>query len=222
MTTPPKATCHSCNGTGIDPVVDFLDCEFCSPAFAGVSLSAPEQPEPKCSTCNDHGEIGCLRPDGYDGERCPDCNPTVVKRYHVTEAGLVEGSALGRINVVLASDYDAAVTHIRDLELLAGQEMKSTELATNAGLLVCLERDALQALLTAADERLDELLIMLRMAWVDSHISGEDCRRIDAALKPAEGRNEPNCLRCLDKKTVPSNLAEGYVMDCPDCCSEEG
>ncbi len=78
-----------------------------------------------------------------------------VKRYHATEAGLVEGSALGRINVVLASDYDAAVTHIRDLELLAGQELKSTELATNAGLRVCLERDALQALLTAADERAD-------------------------------------------------------------------
>jgi hypothetical protein len=85
-----------------------------------------------------------------------------VKRYHVTEAGLVEGSALGRINVVLASDYDAAVTHIRDLELLAGQEMKSTELATNAGLRVCLERDALQALLTAADERADVLEGLLR------------------------------------------------------------
>lgn len=85
-----------------------------------------------------------------------------VKRYHVTEAGLVEGSALGRINVVLASDYDAAVTHIRDLELLAGQELKSTELATNAGLRVCLERDALQALLTAADERWDELVSAVR------------------------------------------------------------
>ncbi|XMB47436.1 hypothetical protein QQ999_16115 [Pseudomonas fluorescens] len=175
MTTPPKATCHSCNGTGIDPVVGFLDCEFCTPAFAGVSLSAPEQPEPKCETCNDHGYIGCLRPDGYDGERCPDCNPAVVKRYHVTEAGIVEGSALGRINVVLASDYDAAVTHIRDLELLAGQEMKSTELATNAGLRVCLERDALQALLTAADERVD--VLSQGSALGDVHL--ERLRQID-------------------------------------------
>lgn len=75
MTTPPKAPCHYCNGTGIDPTVDFLDCEFCSPAWAEVSPLAPKQPEPKCETCNDHGEIGCLRPDGYDGERCPDCNP---------------------------------------------------------------------------------------------------------------------------------------------------
>ena len=47
-------------------------------------------------------------------------------------------------------------------------------------------------------------------------------KSLGAALKPAEGRNEPNCLRCLDKKTVPSNLAEGYVMDCPDCCGDEG
>lgn len=35
-------------------------------------------------------------------------------------------------------------------------------------------------------------------------------------------RDEPNCLLCLDKKTVPSNLVDGYVMDCPDCCGEEG
>lgn len=75
MNTPPKAVCHSCGGTGIDPTVGFLDCEFCTPATTGVSLSAPEQPEPKCATCNDHGEIGCLRPDGYDGEPCPECTP---------------------------------------------------------------------------------------------------------------------------------------------------
>ncbi len=140
MTTPPKAHCHSCNGTGIDPTVGFLDCEFCTPAPAGVSLSAPEQPEPKCATCNDYGEIGCLRPDGYDGEQCPDCNPAMVKRYHVTETGLVEGQALGRINVVLAADYDAAVEDIGQLELLAGQEMKSTKLATDAALRMCRER----------------------------------------------------------------------------------
>lgn len=46
-------------------------------------------------------------------------------------------------------------------------------------------------------------------------------RDIRAALKPADG-DEPNCLLCLDKKTVPSNLVDGYVMDCPDCCGEEG
>ena len=100
---------------------------------------------------------------------------------------------------------------------------------------VTAERDALQALLTAADERpdvLEGLLQTINAKASKSHISQSlwrlktDMANIaqvtEAALKPAEGRNEPNCLRCLDKKTVPSNLAEGYVMDCPDCCSEEG
>ncbi|MBJ2206159.1 hypothetical protein JFT33_06120 [Pseudomonas carnis] len=120
---------------------------------------------------------------------------------------------------------------------------------------VTAERDGLQALLTAADERAehnarvsaiaveDVLLLKKRadvletalkkisarcVAYIEAERempepSVEVCQMIaSAALKPAEGRNEPNCLRCLDKKTVPSNLAEGYVMDCPDCCSEEG
>ncbi|MFL1495616.1 hypothetical protein [Pseudomonas antarctica] len=52
-----------------------------------------------------------------------------VKRYHVTEAGLVEGQSLGRINVVLGADHDR----------------------------VTAERDALQRRLTAADERVDLL-----------------------------------------------------------------
>lgn len=197
MTTPPKAPCHSCNGTGIDPTVGFLDCEFCTPAFAGVSLSAPEQPEPKCTMCNDHGEIGCLRPDGYDGERCPDCNPATVKRYHVTETGLVEGAALGRINVVLAADYDVAVA----VGTAFGNTLER----------VVAERDALQQLLTAADERADAMEGLLRTSLIamkriyqagyDRIIAaGGTCdtpeymmesdptvREIRAALKPAEG-----------------------------------
>ncbi|NVZ19553.1 hypothetical protein HX794_07870 [Pseudomonas costantinii] len=59
-----------------------------------------------------------------------------VKRYHVTEAGLVEGEALGRISVVLGADFDR----------------------------VTAERDALQTLLTAADERADLLEGLLRLA----------------------------------------------------------
>lgn len=142
-----------------------------------------------------------------------------VKRYHVTEAGLVEGSALGRINVVLASDYDAAVTHIRDLELLAGQEMKSTELATNAGLRVCLERDALQALLTAADERanvMETALAGMLFAFDDG--VGRDwsaplldfarklttAKEFKAALKPAEG-NGSTCNQIREETGLPIN-----------------
>ncbi|MDW8840117.1 hypothetical protein ORA50_07705 [Pseudomonas carnis] len=148
-----------------------------------------------------------------------------VKRYHVTEAGLVEGSALGRINVVLGADFDQVTARLK-------------EGITKHWQIVCDQRakiDALQALLTAADERadvLEGLLQTINAKASKSHISQSlwrlktDMANIaqvtEAALKPAEGRNEPNCLRCLDKKTVPSNLAEGYVMDCPDCCSEEG
>jgi hypothetical protein len=37
----------------------------------------------------------------------------------------------------------------------------------------------------AADEqRIAELLVMLRQAWVDDHVSAADCRKIDAALNP--------------------------------------
>lgn len=39
--------------------------------------------------------------------------------------------------------------------------------------------------LAVAEQRAGELLIMLRMAWGYDHVSAEDCRRIDAALKPA-------------------------------------
>ena len=109
--------------------------------------------------CNDHGEIGGLRPDGYDSERCPDCNPATVKRYHVTEAGLVEGQALGRINVVLGADHDR----------------------------VTAERDALQQRLTAADERVDALTQLLREG-LEEYKDGDDwIDRVVDALKPAEG-----------------------------------
>lgn len=64
-----------------------------------------------------------------------------VKRYHVTDTGLVEGQALGRINVVLGPDYDSAVQCF----LTAAEGCVAAERRA----------DALQALLTAADERAD-------------------------------------------------------------------
>lgn len=193
MNTPPKATCHSCNGTGIDPTVGFLDCEFCTPAFAGVSLSAPEQPEPKCPTCNDHGEVGCLRPDGYDGERCPECNPATVKRYHVTLGGLVEGQALGRLNAVLAADHDRVTAERDALRNEIGQVTGEYDRALN-------KIDALQQLLAEADERVDVLKTALKkisvrcLAYIEAERempepSVEVCQMIaEAALKPAEAR----------------------------------
>ncbi len=188
MSTPPKAPCHSCNGTGIDPTVGFLDCEFCTPAFAGASMSVPEQPEPKCATCNDHGEIGCLRPDGYDGEQCPDCNPATVKRYHVTEAGLVEGQALGRINVVLGADHDRVTAERDALRNEVGQVKGEYDRAVN-------KVEALQLRLTATDDRADLLEGLLRNVRNKLWLLPEDTKAIDAALRASSGVRCTNCDR---------------------------
>lgn len=64
-----------------------------------------------------------------------------VKRYHVGDTGLVEGEALGRINVVLASDYDVAVS----VGTAFGNSLER----------VSAERDALQLLLNERDEQID-------------------------------------------------------------------
>ncbi|MFL1477814.1 hypothetical protein [Pseudomonas grimontii] len=89
-----------------------------------------------------------------------------VKRYHVTETGLVEGESLGRLSVVLAADFDR----------------------------VTAERDALQALLTAADEREDvlegligEVLDAVGREPLDLDAVLRLRARMRAALKPAEG-----------------------------------
>lgn len=36
----------------------------------------PAAEQPKCETCNGHGVVGGLRPDGYDSETCPQCAGT--------------------------------------------------------------------------------------------------------------------------------------------------
>lgn len=71
-----------------------------------------------------------------------------VKRYHVTDAGLVEGQALGRINVVLGPDHDRVTVNAARLR---------AELECSRGDFAQLERisEALQQRLTAADERND-------------------------------------------------------------------
>lgn len=82
----------------------------------------------------------------------------------------------------------------------------------------------MQQRLTAIEQRNAELIELLRMAWGNDDIAAVDCRRIDAACaKPAEsGADEPQCLLCLDAKTVPGDIPGEFVKDCPDCCGEEG
>lgn len=57
-----------------------------------------------------------------------------VKYYHVTETGLVEGTSLGRLAVVLSADFDRLTA----------------------------EREALQQRLTTADQMNDEMIALLR------------------------------------------------------------
>lgn len=115
-----------------------------------------------------------------------------VKRYHVTEAGLVEGSALGRINVVLGADHDR----------------------------VTAERDALQALLTAADERVDLLEGLLRRAKSYGGLTPAWHDAVEGALKPAEGRGKSESIggKCWSCKE-PVTLIEWVETDgnCPHC-----
>lgn len=40
-------------------------------------------------------------------------------------------------------------------------------------------------------------------------------------LIPGKHASKISCKTCADRRTVPSHTT-GYVMDCPDCCGEEG
>ncbi|MDB1108123.1 hypothetical protein [Pseudomonas extremaustralis] len=92
-----------------------------------------------------------------------------VKRYHVTETGLVEGESLGRLSVVLAADFDR-VTAERDAALGREAALREELSAAQRGLANCkLALDAqthnygvtnlrligAEQRLTAADERND-------------------------------------------------------------------
>lgn len=71
-----------------------------------------------------------------------------AKSYHVTEAGLVEGEALGRINVVLRADFDNATRLFLDAaERCVASERREKEL---------------QQRLTAADQEIDDLRAELK------------------------------------------------------------
>lgn len=139
---------------------------------------------------------------------------TEVKRYHVAEAGLVEGAALGRINVVLGADYDAAVEHIRELELLAGQEARSTALATDAGLRVVAERDDLAARLEQARDRKNSIVdLQQRLTAADERVDELETEvarlnRVKLSLKELADSRAGNCSVYRQHLTVALALAE--------------
>ena len=133
-----------------------------------------------------------------------------------------------QLNNSLAREQDLQALLTAADERADVQQQRLTELQRQLG-----ERwseiSAYQDTVEKQSERADVLEGLLREAMPALDLAASAFKsamparsKVRAALKPAEGRNEPNCLRCLDKKTVPSNLAEGYVMDRPDCCGEEG
>lgn len=126
-----------------------------------------------------------------------------VKRYHVTETGLVEGESLGRLSVVLAADFDrvtaerdAALAELGRYQSLFNQAQKAIDRLNE------LHRKRMAEIgrsLTAADERADLLEgLLLQTNELLYAIQGDPgavpSSSIDAmrgevftALKPAEG-----------------------------------
>ncbi|TWC18163.1 hypothetical protein FBY06_11588 [Pseudomonas sp. SJZ085] len=94
-----------------------------------------------------------------------------VKSYHVGDAGLVEGEALGRITVYLAADFDRVSEayvkagerehelqlRIAQLEQSEKQMQETVGLVMRTGARVIAERDALQQLLNQRDEAIHDL-----------------------------------------------------------------
>lgn len=125
-----------------------------------------------------------------------------VKRYHVTETGLVEGESLGRLSVVLAADFDrvtaerdAALAELGRYQSLFNQAQKAIDRLNE------LHRKRMAEIgrrLTAADERADvlegligEVLDAVGREPLDLDAVLRLRARMRAALKPAEApRNQ--------------------------------
>lgn len=140
---------------------------------------------------------------------------------------------------------DTAVAEVAALrEELAEWKARCGRRVADIGIVVNDKLD-LQQRLTAAEQRnalMVELLTEHQWEWepYDSHTHRDggyycvECQepkasgheagcKLAAALQPTEsGASEPQCLLCLDAKTVQGNIHGGFVKDCPDCCSEEG
>lgn len=120
-----------------------------------------------------------------------------VKRYHVTETGLVEGESLGRLSVVLAADFDrvtaerdAALAELGRYQSLFNQAQKAIDRLNE------LHRKRMAEIgrrLTAADERaavlevlVGEVLDAVGREPLDLDAVLRLRARMRAALKPAD------------------------------------
>lgn len=144
-----------------------------------------------------------------------------VKRYHVTEAGLVEGEALGRISVVLGADHDRVIAERDALQQLLNAKDERTdrleaglkwETERNALLLASLTdaEDMLSVTSLEAGQRIDQLEGLLSR-WAELlGVSAPDLRdETLAALKPTQsGNGEHICPGCGTK---------GWTACCTQC-----
>jgi hypothetical protein len=138
-----------------------------------------------------------------------------VNRYYVGKYGLVEGESLGRLSVVLSSDFDTLQSRLDDTERQRFDEQKACVAAER--LVV-----ELQQRLTAADERADVLEGLLRRAAAFTHDFENPIslrRDIDAALKPADVFVDPlnSCDVCGGEHICPGCGAKGWTANCDQC-----
>lgn len=156
-----------------------------------------------------------------------------VKRYHLTEAGLVEGVALGRLNVVLAAEYEAAVEEIAKLKQLNALEQETVTLALNTSTQIVAERDELQRLLDHKEQQRES---ELRNGQAGDRLVGELQQRLTAAderVDVLEGllhKAHPftnDVVHDVDVwleidaalKPVNGDCHHGYtsILECPEC-----
>ena len=154
-----------------------------------------------------------------------------VKRYHVTETGLVEGESLGRLSVVLAADFDrktaerdAALAELGRYQSLFNQAQKAIDRLNE------LHRKRMAEIgrrLTAADERADvleglvgEVLDAVGREPLDLDAVLRLRARMRAALKPAEGVGDDTTLEedreDFKKVFVRINTKQGQSISLAD------
>lgn len=166
-------------------------CGFCK--GAGIEPGFTE-----CVWCDSSGNDGGITPDALKKALAPrfnkgDTDP--VGDCDKFEAGIHVGAWLQRIAVYGDSPADAEALRDETLNALVSNAALREELCARAGTIGRLtgERDALQALLTAADERADQAVTIIGK-WKE--IFGESMARRSelyvttdaflAELKPAD------------------------------------
>lgn len=135
-----------------------------------------------------------------------------VTRYTIAELRF-GGNEAHNVKYISEVDYDLLKAENASLEQRRHAEQQACQAAERqVGELEALLIEALKAweLIQYGDPPVELAKVMARAR---------------AALNPtaeAESHDEPQCLRCLDRKTVPGKIPGGFVQDCPDCCGEEG